>query len=187
VRIQPGSTREAISDNARLKYSRIALILIGVIFLVRIYPPIVVWPPGWSWHTRDSNHPLMIVGIYATLGVIIIMTVREPLENLSLIWFTVWSSLVHAAIMTVQVMEVPEHCGHLLGDVPAASGNCFEGYLSGVVWKRKYERARRRCEITLARAHPSNDRDTRAGAREPLTRGIGEPSAILEYRRRRDV
>ena len=41
----------------------------------------------------------MIVGIYATLGGFLMMAARNPLENLSLIWFTVWSSVVHAAIM----------------------------------------------------------------------------------------
>jgi hypothetical protein len=35
-----------------------------------------------------------------------------------LIWFTVWSSIVHGAIMAVQSMPA-EHHGHLLGDVPA--------------------------------------------------------------------
>ena len=44
---------------------------------------------------------------------------RRPLEHLSLIWFTVWSSVVHGAIMTVQSLMSPGHLGHLLGDVPA--------------------------------------------------------------------
>jgi len=63
--------------------------------------------------------PLMIVGIYATLGVFLIIASRHPLEHLSLIWFTVWSSLVHGGIMAIQSFELPENHGHLLGDVPA--------------------------------------------------------------------
>ena len=35
------------------------------------------------------------------------------------IWFTVWSSLVHALVMAVQSLQDPMHGGHLLGDVPA--------------------------------------------------------------------
>jgi hypothetical protein len=108
-----------MADNDRLKYLRIALILVGVIFLAGIYPLMIVWPSGWTWHTGHSDYPLMIVGIYATLGAFLIMAARDPLEHLSLIWFTVWSSLVHAAIMTVQAFEVPENHGHLFGDVPA--------------------------------------------------------------------
>ena len=108
-----------MTDNDRLKYLRIALILVGVIFLAGIYPLMIIWPSGWTWHTGHSDYPLMIVGIYATLGAFLIMAARDPLEHLSLIWFTVWSSLVHAAIMTVQAFAAPENHGHLFGDVPA--------------------------------------------------------------------
>jgi hypothetical protein len=61
----------------------------------------------------------MIVGIYATLGVFLIRAARDPLAHLSLIWFTVWSSVVHGSIMAVQSFAHPAHRAHLLGDVPA--------------------------------------------------------------------
>lgn len=61
----------------------------------------------------------MIVGIYATLGVFLILAARNPLGNLSLIWFSVWSSIVHGGIMLIQsLVDTSEH-GHLFGDVPA--------------------------------------------------------------------
>ena len=47
------------------------------------------------------------------------MAARDPGHISVSIWFTVWSSLVHAAIMAVQSFETPENHGHLLGDVPA--------------------------------------------------------------------
>jgi hypothetical protein len=61
----------------------------------------------------------MIMGIYATLGVFLILASRDPLKHLSLIWFTVVSSLVHGGIMAIQSVLNPEHAGHLFGDVPA--------------------------------------------------------------------
>ena len=111
--------KEVMANDSRLGTLRIALILVGVIFLAGIYPLMIIWPSGWTWHTGHSDYPLMIVGIYATLGVFLLMAARDPLEHLSLIWFTVWSSVVHAAIMTVQSFEAPENHGHLVGDVPA--------------------------------------------------------------------
>ena len=108
-----------MADSDRLKNLRGALILIGVIFVIGIYPLMIIWPSGWTWHTGHSDYPMMIVGVYATLGVFLLMAARDPLRNLSLIWFTVWSSVVHAAIMTVQSFEAPENRGHLVGDVPA--------------------------------------------------------------------
>jgi uncharacterized protein DUF6632 len=53
------------------------------------------------------------------VGVFLIMASRDPLKHLSLIWFTVWSSLVHAAIMGIQSFESPQNHGHLVGDVRA--------------------------------------------------------------------
>jgi hypothetical protein len=60
----------------------------------------------------------MILGIYATLGVFLILAARNPLEHFDLIWFMVWSSIVHGGIMAVQSFVYPQHRGHLLGDVP---------------------------------------------------------------------
>ena len=81
-----------------------------------------------SWRgpaSRVSGHldlhiigAAMIVGIYATLGVFLVRAARNPLAHLSLIWFTVWSSIVHGGIMTIQSIIYPQHIGHLLGDVP---------------------------------------------------------------------
>jgi hypothetical protein len=54
------------------------------------------------------------------------------------IWFTVWSSIVHGAIMAVQSMPA-EHHGHLMGDVPALF--LVAGVLGGLlVWSEGGER-----------------------------------------------
>jgi len=105
------------------RYLRIALRLVGLTFIVGIYMLIIVWPSGWSWHTGHSHYLpdylQMILGVYATLGVFLLIASRNPLAHLSLIRFTVWSSVVHAAIMAMQSLANPEHRGHLFGDVPA--------------------------------------------------------------------
>ncbi|MNF45053.1 hypothetical protein D3C84_261760 [compost metagenome] len=54
---------------------------------------------------------MMIVGIYATLGVFLILAARDPLANLSLIWFIVWPSAIHGAIMAVQTVTQPGQMG----------------------------------------------------------------------------
>jgi hypothetical protein len=106
---------------------KIALIVFGIAFLL-IYPLSVVWPSGWSWHMGapyTSDYFMMIVGVYAVLGVFLILAARDPLANRSLIWFTVASSAVHAAIMTEQSFTMSngmDHMGHLVGDVPALFG-----------------------------------------------------------------
>jgi hypothetical protein len=110
-------------EAGQMKYLRVALAAVGVIFIVGIYSLVVIWPSGWSWHSGQSQHLphylQMILGVYATLGVFLLIASRNPLRHLSLIWFTVWSSVVHAAIMAAQALANPEHMGHLWGDVPA--------------------------------------------------------------------
>lgn len=104
----------------RTQLLKVALVVFGVIFLL-VYPLAIVWPSGWAWHAGapyESDYFMMIVGVYATLGVFLILAARDPAANRSLILFTAVSSLVHAAIMAAQSLQMPEHFGHLYGDVP---------------------------------------------------------------------
>ncbi|HUI74172.1 MAG TPA: DUF6632 domain-containing protein [Candidatus Acidoferrum sp.] len=109
-----------MAGNQNLGPLRVALVVVGIIFIVGIYPLTILWKSGWAWHlSGQSLYLQMILGVYATLGVFLLLASRNPLKNLSLIWFTVWSSIVHAGIMAVQALAYPEHRGHLFGDVPA--------------------------------------------------------------------
>lgn len=109
-----------MSVPTRLRILRVALIVVGLIFIVGVYPMMMsLWPSGWRWQPNQPEYEQMIMGVYATLGVFLIIASRNPLKNRSLIWFTVWSSLVHAGIMAVQAVQMPEEHGHLLGDIPA--------------------------------------------------------------------
>jgi hypothetical protein len=108
-----------MTDRSRVASLRIALVVVGLIFLVGVFPLTKLWPSGWSWGTGHSHYLMMILGVYATLGVFLIVASRNPLAHRSLIWFTVWSSVVHALIMAWQALADPMERGHLIGDVPA--------------------------------------------------------------------
>ncbi len=100
---------------------QILMVAFGAVFCL-IWPLSIVWPSGWMWHegpAMASHYYPMILGVYATLGVFLIMAARDPLAHASLIWFTAVSSAVHAVIMAFQAMGDPMQRGHLLGDVPA--------------------------------------------------------------------
>jgi len=113
------SREETMIATDSTKYLRVALLLVGVIFIIGIYPLTIIWPSGWSWHPGQSDYLQMILGIYATLGVFLLVASRNPLAHLSLIWFTIWSSVVHGGIMAVQSLANSEQMGHLWGDVLA--------------------------------------------------------------------
>lgn len=78
----------------------------------------VIWPSGFRWHPYHPYYEQMLVGIYFTLGIFLVRASKDPLQHLSLIWFAVWSSVVHGSIMAVQAMSGAQHHTHLVGDVP---------------------------------------------------------------------
>ena len=108
-----------MSDVAASKHLPLALRVVGVAFVAGFYPLTVLWPSGWAWHPGPSEYLQMIIGLYATLGVFLLLASRRPERHLSLIAFTIWSSVVHGAIMAVQSIADPRHTGHLYGDVLA--------------------------------------------------------------------
>ena len=117
-----------MSHEAKNPLLKLALICFGVIFCL-VYPIGLLWPSGWVWHDGQGRYYLqMICGVYAVLGISLIMAARNPGEHRSLIAFTIWSSLVHAAIMAAQAIADRHELGHLIGDVPALL------LVAGVLW-----------------------------------------------------
>jgi FtsH-binding integral membrane protein len=108
-----------MDDTTREKYLKFALVACGILCFT-IYPLGQIWPSGWQWHSGQGQYYLqMICGIYAVLGVFLIAAARNPSDHRSLISFTIWSSVVHAGIMSIQAIYDRHEIGHLVGDVPA--------------------------------------------------------------------
>lgn len=108
-----------MTEADRLKYLKLALRIFAVVFVFGFYPLTVIWPSGWSWHVGQSEYLQMIVAIYATLGVFVWLSSRDPERHISIISFTIWSSIVHGGTMALQSITNAHHIGHLYGDVPA--------------------------------------------------------------------
>jgi hypothetical protein len=123
-----------MNDITREKFLKIALVAFGAIFFA-IYPLGLMWPSGWLWHGGHGQYYFqMICGVYAVLGAYLIAAARNPSEHRSLISFTVWSSVVHAAIMAAQAIYDEHEISHLVGDVPALL------LVAGVLWYLSSER-----------------------------------------------
>lgn len=109
-----------MQQEEKLKYLKIALIVFGIIFIAGIYVMMMwIWPSGWGWMPHQPEYEQMIMGVYATLGVFLIRAAKDPLANASLIWFTIWSSIVHGGIMLIQAIADETEHANLMGDVPA--------------------------------------------------------------------
>ena len=68
--------------------------LVGLIFLASAYPLVVF--------VRQEPSLSMMFSVYVTLGIFLLLAVRNPSANRNLIAFTAWSSFAHAALMGVQ-------------------------------------------------------------------------------------
>ena len=98
----------------------VALIVFGAAYCL-LYPMLIIWPSGWAWHEgspASSDYFMMIAGVYAILGIFMIRAARDPAAHASLVWFVVWSSVVHALVMGWEAFRTPMMMGHLVGDVP---------------------------------------------------------------------
>ncbi|HKV78898.1 MAG TPA: DUF6632 domain-containing protein [Candidatus Sulfotelmatobacter sp.] len=73
---------------------KIVLVVVGLLFTAGVVPLTMFF-------SREPAVP-MIMSIYVTLGIFLLLAVRDPAANRSLIAFAGWANLVHAGVMAVQ-------------------------------------------------------------------------------------
>jgi hypothetical protein len=94
---------------------KVVLVLVGLLFLAGIYPVTdSLWHADRSMYTDD-----MMLSLYVALGVFLLIAVRNPAANRSLIAFTAWSSFAHASVMAVMAFQKADERGALLAGVTA--------------------------------------------------------------------
>lgn len=91
----------------RTRALKVVLAVVGVLFLATAYPMVVF--------IRQEPALAMMFSLYVTLGVFLLLAMRNPAEYRSLIAFTAWSSLVHAVVMGYQGMRGVVAHGELIG------------------------------------------------------------------------
>jgi hypothetical protein len=103
------------------RWTRIAMILVGIAFAV-LYPK-ALWTsdPGWMWNTPRRNIPFenMLVAMYFVHGLFLIWGARDPIRYLPLIDFTIIANIVHATVMLYDANRLGLTANlQLGGDVP---------------------------------------------------------------------
>ena len=86
---------------------KIVLALVGLLFLALVYPLAIFM--------RQEPALSMMLSLYVTLGVFLLLAIRNPSASSSLIAFTAWSSFVHAAVMGTQALRNMVSRGELIG------------------------------------------------------------------------
>jgi surface polysaccharide O-acyltransferase-like enzyme len=80
---------------------KVVLVLVGLLFTAAVYP---VAMDLWHGNVSDSGDTMMM-SLYCTLGVFLLLAVRNPSAHRSLIAFAAWSSFAHAAVMSALALE----------------------------------------------------------------------------------
>jgi hypothetical protein len=92
---------------------KVAFVLVGLLFSAGIYPlTLSLWKMNQSDYGDD-----MMLSLYFALGIFLLMAVRNPSANSSLIGFAAWSSFAHGAVMAVLAFKLPSERGGFLGAV----------------------------------------------------------------------
>ena len=91
----------------RERVLKVVLVLVGLLFLALVYPLVTF--------ARQEPALAMMLSLYVTLGIFLLLAVRNPSGNRSLIAFTAWSSFAHAAVMSVQAFRNMIAHGELIG------------------------------------------------------------------------
>ena len=91
---------------------KVVLALVGLLFVAAIYPAV-----GGILHSDQSDSgDTMMMSLYATLGVFLLLAVRNPYAYRSTIAFAAWSSLAHAVVMSLLAIPLAaERVGFLVG------------------------------------------------------------------------
>jgi hypothetical protein len=93
---------------------KVVMALVGLLFVAGVYP---VMMDLWHADPADTGDDMML-SLYVTLGVFLLLAVRSPSANRSLIAFTAWSSFAHAVVMSglaLQPKQASERTGFLWG------------------------------------------------------------------------
>ena len=91
---------------------KVVLVVVGLLFLATLYPLV---------RMREQETLQMMLSLYVTLGVFLLLAVRNPSAHRSLIAFAAWSSLAHASVMAAQSLyDVGERTHLLVGTLAFA-------------------------------------------------------------------
>jgi hypothetical protein len=94
---------------------KVVLVLVGLLFAAGIYPMTTI-----LWQRNQSEYgDAMMLSLYFTLGIFLLVAVRNPSANASLISFAAWSSFAHGVVMAVLAFQIPSERGELLVAVAA--------------------------------------------------------------------
>ena len=85
----------------RERVLKVVLVVVGLLFAAGIYPIAM-------YLRQPRNEPpgdYMMLSLYFTLGIFLVLAVRNPSAHRSLIAYAGWANIAHAAVMTAMAIH----------------------------------------------------------------------------------
>ena len=96
----------------RERMLQIVLVILGLLFLATIYFLYIdLWHAHWILEKRNEIEP-MFISVFVVLGPFLLVAARNPSAHRSLIAFTAWWCLAHAAVMAIETRQAWNHGIH---------------------------------------------------------------------------
>jgi hypothetical protein len=81
----------------RQRVLKIVMVVVGLLFVAGIYPIVMyLWQPG-----NEPPGDTMMLSLYFTLGIFLLLGVRNPSAHRSLIAYAGWANMAHATVMAL--------------------------------------------------------------------------------------
>ena len=80
---------------------KIVMVVLGLLFVAGIYPIVMyLWRPG-----DEPPGDTMMLSLYVTLGIFLLLSVRNPSAHRSLIAYAGWANIAHATVMALMAIH----------------------------------------------------------------------------------
>jgi hypothetical protein len=96
----------------RQRALKVVLVLVGLLFTAGVYP--LVGSVRDSWHANKESAEPMFISLYVTLGIFLLLAVRDPSAHRSVIAYGGWANIAHAAVMAVMAVHIASERNGLL-------------------------------------------------------------------------
>ncbi|HTT32244.1 MAG TPA: DUF6632 domain-containing protein [Methylomirabilota bacterium] len=117
----------------RERVLKVVLGIVGLLFVAGIYPiAMYLWQPG-----NEAPGDTMMLSLYFTLGIFLLLAVRDPSAYRSLIFYAGWANIAHATVMALMAIRPNSDRRGLL---IAAAGFSFIGVALLVLAPAKEQR-----------------------------------------------
>ena len=89
----------------RERVLQVFLVLLGLLFIALIYPLYTdLRHAKWLLEINNETEP-MFLSFFIALGPFLLIAAKKPSAHRSLIAFTAWWNLAHAAVMTIETVQ----------------------------------------------------------------------------------